>query len=309
MLRTLGCEMEFLIERTGLSETLPSPPVKQRARLPAQLRRTQTIGIAVDAPYLSPVHREAQRRSLWQRFLPPLRYQPFLPRFDIYQGDCLDAMPTWPARAAQVCITSPPYYRKARDYGVPPSDWPAVTYVPMVGTIEAGTKAGRGSDVRACMDEVSGRGTDYWECTGKRNLRSVWAIGADPSGWQMCTSCATIYTAAQFRFLCREDAGGSLRVYCNCGAWSWHSHLATFPPRLVEPCVRASTSERGCCSACGAPCVRVRSRRPGQVDTGDWRRSCTCGGGRRPCVVIDPFCGSGTTGEVACALRRHFWGI
>ena len=31
------------------------------------------------------------------------------------------------------------------------------------------------------------------------------------------------------------------------------AHFATFPPALAERGIRAGTSERGCCSACGAP--------------------------------------------------------
>ena len=34
----------------------------------------------------------------------------------------------------------------------------------------------------------------------------------------------------------------------------------TFPPALVERCVKAGTSERGCCPACGAPWVRIVER-------------------------------------------------
>ena len=34
------------------------------------------------------------------------------------------------------------------------------------------------------------------------------------------------------------------------------AHFATFPPALVEPCIKAGTSERGVCGACGAPWVR-----------------------------------------------------
>ncbi len=34
------------------------------------------------------------------------------------------------------------------------------------------------------------------------------------------------------------------------------AHFATFPPALVEPCIKAGTSEKGCCSECGAPWVR-----------------------------------------------------
>ncbi len=35
------------------------------------------------------------------------------------------------------------------------------------------------------------------------------------------------------------------------------AHFATFPPALVEPCIKAGTSEKGCCPECGAPWVRV----------------------------------------------------
>jgi DNA modification methylase len=35
------------------------------------------------------------------------------------------------------------------------------------------------------------------------------------------------------------------------------THYATFNPRLIEPCVLAGTSEKGCCPECGAPWIRV----------------------------------------------------
>jgi DNA modification methylase len=34
------------------------------------------------------------------------------------------------------------------------------------------------------------------------------------------------------------------------------AHFATFPPKLIEPCILAGTSERGCCEKCGAPLKR-----------------------------------------------------
>ncbi len=38
------------------------------------------------------------------------------------------------------------------------------------------------------------------------------------------------------------------------------AHFATFPQKLVEPCILAGTSERGVCPDCGAPCQRVVER-------------------------------------------------
>ena len=40
------------------------------------------------------------------------------------------------------------------------------------------------------------------------------------------------------------------------------AHFATFPEALVEPCIKAGTSERGCCEKCGAPWVRVVENTP-----------------------------------------------
>ena len=38
------------------------------------------------------------------------------------------------------------------------------------------------------------------------------------------------------------------------------AHFATYPPRLPELCIRASTSEAGCCLSCGAPYARMIDR-------------------------------------------------
>ncbi len=35
------------------------------------------------------------------------------------------------------------------------------------------------------------------------------------------------------------------------------AHFATFPEELVQPCIAAGTSERGCCPSCGAPWEKV----------------------------------------------------
>jgi DNA modification methylase len=122
------------------------------------------------------------------------------------------------------------------------------------------------------------------------------------------------------------------------------AHFATFPPRLVEPCVLAGTSEHGCCSACGAPWRRIVERalafesgsgRSGNVPKGKyagsiqaesgtydirmgpvvttqttgWQPSCKCVAETKPCTVLDPFNGAGTTGLVALRLGRHYIGI
>lgn len=80
------------------------------------------------------------------------------------------------------------------------------------------------------------------------------------------------------------------------------AHFATFPTKLIEPMIKAGTSEKGCCSICGAPWTRV-------ADSDTWKVGCQCRAEVKPCVVLDPFIGSGTTAEVSMILGRECWGI
>ena len=115
------------------------------------------------------------------------------------------------------------------------------------------------------------------------------------------------------------------------------AHFATFPEALVEPCIRAGTSERGNCAECGKPWVRVvekidpprrdvNSEYPGRQtiatrkykhdesgpiqNTLGWKPSCSCDTEEivRP-IVLDPFMGSGTVALVAKKLNRDYIGI
>lgn len=123
------------------------------------------------------------------------------------------------------------------------------------------------------------------------------------------------------------------------------AHFATFPEKLVEVCMKAGTSERGCCPKCGAPWTRMVERTVGRsrncpktcaahrarggvgdpvgtvgqsgggridgfIQTIGWQPSCECNAGDPVgCMVLDPFIGSGTVGLVAEKLGRRWIGI
>lgn len=114
------------------------------------------------------------------------------------------------------------------------------------------------------------------------------------------------------------------------------AHFAVWPPGLVEPMVKAATSEKGYCPVCGNPWYRRttlgeqgdwRNEVLASVDAdwvnastedefkpwkriiGDWEIDCEHGVDPVPGVVLDPFSGSGTTGEVALDLGRNYIGL
>lgn len=99
------------------------------------------------------------------------------------------------------------------------------------GVIPAGTLAAKGSAERQNQKGVNARPPEYKEYDGQRNKRSVWTVNTKP------------YKG---------------------------SHFATYPPKLIEPCILAG---------------------------------CPKGG-----VVLDPFMGSGTTAFVALLNDRRYLG-
>ena len=150
----------------------------------------------------------------------------------------------------------------------------------------------------------SRRGTDMNSMNGKtglfRNKRSVWEINTHPY----------------------PDA-----------------HFATYPEKLVEPCILAGTSEKGVCAKCSKPWVkltevvsvpdrstrdnrigvipgrdsatRMNSKEMKRVEKADlgWEPTCQCSADTVPATVLDPFIGSGTTCAVSQRLGRHSIGI
>lgn len=125
------------------------------------------------------------------------------------------------------------------------------------------------------------------------------------------------------------------------------AHFATFPEELIVDCIKAGTSEYGCCSHCGEPYIRDFTKeliptakasynskpdsrdakadtldqgsnrikdghKPGWVNrttTKGWVPSCACSADIDKAVVLDPFMGAGATALVARKLNRNFVGV
>lgn len=139
--------------------------------------------------------------------------------------------------------------------------------------------AGRQGGARSTAVNGGGGTPERWEAGGGRNPRSVWSIPSEPFP---------------------------------------EAHFATFPKRLIEPCILSSTPAAGSCSECGAPrapMVEGGYENPGNRVTQRPVRvrchlpTCACSAPSVPALVLDPFAGSGTTGLVAIQHGRRFTGI
>jgi DNA modification methylase len=134
------------------------------------------------------------------------------------------------------------------------------------------------------------------------------------------------------------NGGRNKRTVWNVNPKSYPgAHFAVWPEELVEPMIKAGSSEYGCCSECRAPFKRMvdvvvpegisRTRNvggrtdgyttpthgggipPSKRTTVGWGQTCKC---KDPdvtrCLVLDPFSGSATTGAVAMRLGRNYVG-
>jgi DNA modification methylase len=191
-------------------------------------------------------------------------------------------------------------------------------------------------------------GTPYDGTGENRNRRTIWSVPSQPFTGEFCGSCRTFFEGkalARLRTVERKRPNGSIekKRTCTCGKTDgWIAHFACFPPDLIEPAIKAGTSERGCCAKCGAPWERMTRKtkrnasnsaiagrtaeeiassgkwsgdaldgnaglKAGPVITTEtigWKPTCGCDAGVVPCTVLDPFGGAGTTGLVADRLGR-----
>jgi DNA modification methylase len=116
-------------------------------------------------------------------------------------------------------------------------------------------------------------------------------------------------------------------------------HYATFPLKLIDPCIKAGTSEYGCCVNCGTPWVRKFEKIEKEIEkegtkkhteSGSnlfpeikvkkeyklylvergWQKQCTCETDEvKSCIVLDPFSGMATTGLASIRYKQNYVGI
>jgi len=155
--------------------------------------------------------------------------------------------------------------------------------------------------------------------------------------WEYCKHCDTLYNNKQIKYI-KDD-----KCY-QCGRTDgWVKHYAAYPLEMIEPLIRACTSEYGCCATCGAPYIRVMNKatRAGTgaynavvesavsgtkiagtamrgnagknlgtlaKNTIGWQASCKCNAEMVPSTCLDPFSGTGTTGIAALMHGRDYIG-
>jgi site-specific DNA-methyltransferase (cytosine-N4-specific) len=239
-------------------------------------------------------------------------------------GDCRDVLPTLEAGSVQMCVTSPPYWGGLRDYGnalqIGLEREPADYVTEMVDVIELvkrllrddGTLWLNVGDVYA----ASGKGGG-----GNRGDRTAWATVRERKGFRMPPAGYKQKDLTLVPFAL-ADALRTRGWYLR-STIIWRKPSAAEPIRLDRPSVSHEYvflfSKREHYAArnpgetwWGHSVWDIRSDADGSHPAAmpsELARRCIVAGSKPGDVVLDPFFGSGTTGEVCQRLGRQWIGI
>ena len=159
-----------------------------------------------------------------------------------------------------------------------------------------------------------------------RNKRAVWKIPTQSFPFDWCPKCEKVIYG---------DERSENFTHLICGT-ELVGHFATFPETLVATPIKSGCPEF-ICKKCGVAREKIYEASGGTIGKGwhdhsddmkkgmlgrggippsdDYRvdfkgyTDCGCNAGFRPGIVLDPFCGSNTTGLVAQKLKRDWIGI
>jgi len=185
---------------------------------------------------------------------------------------------------------------------------------------------------------VSGEANEKY---GQRNKRCVWDIPTQPSNYDFCDKCNSLFQGTDRNLVVTItviEYGEEIekRKCPKCGSTDdWLDHFAVFPEKLITPMILAGCPKE-ICNKCGKAREKIY-KKTATKDYTDFKRQipeeqsvkgyrntadketipkefidysdCQCGAGFHPGLVLDPFIGSGTTGKVALAYGRNYIGF
>lgn len=291
----------------------------------------------------------------------------------IYNGSAEEVLSRLPAKSIQTCVTSPPYWALRKYSEEPEEIGREKTFGEFVERLVKVFRELR----RVLRDDGTfwlNIGDTWQGCKNGAQRSAPWrvAFALEEDGWVLRQDCiwfkrnpmpdgsATnrFVRAHEFVFMFTKGKGyyfdhEAIKAENDDGERAMRrdvwpisvasypgTHYAVMPSELVEICVKAGTSEAGCCSKCGKPFVRVTERvggkkvakekqgdrdrsygwsrngidggldgKPAEIRTLRWQAQCDCNANLTPCTVCDPFLGSGTVADVSVSLGRRCIGI